>query len=230
VPEEDVMAVYNAVADITDPAVPAYLKGLANGAAADNAYAGLLEFAQTVKAQNSGYASFMPVTKGDAVGVAAKELSEAAYPFLKEIDWKSDLYFQPLPGITTKQALKAVDRAIVMGSKIGPRELKAGAEAHHNAIGSMDANGVTSLEDFTAVNAAIGRMIVSTPTSKVMDVYNAFAGIVKPEVPSKLMSGVNPSDALKAYNALLEFKDVVKAEQATYKAVIVGWSFAGGHR
>merc|ERR1711920_1138822 len=56
--------------------------------------------------------------------------------------------------------------------------------AHHKAITSMDASGVTSLEDFTAVNAAIGRMIVSTPTSKVMDVYNAFAGIVKPEVPS----------------------------------------------
>merc|ERR1712228_295154 len=132
-----------------------------------------------------------------------------------QIDWKSDLYVQPLPGVTTKKALK---------------ELKLGAEAHHKAIMSMDASGLTSLEDFTAVNAAIGRMIVSTPTSKVMDVYNAFASIVKPEVPSKLMSGVNSADAQKAYNALLEFKDVVKAEQAAYKAVTVGWSFAGGAR
>jgi len=230
VPEEDVMAVYNAVADITDPAVPAYLKGLADGPKADAAYSGLLAFANTVKAQNTGYASFISTPKGDAIDVAAKELSEAAYPFLKEIDWKSDLYFQPLPGITAKQALKAVDKAIVMGSKMGPRELKLGAEAHHKAIMSMDASGVTSLEDFTAVNAAIGRMIVSTPTSKVMDVYNAFAGIVKPEVPSKLMSGVNSADAQKAYNALLEFKDVVKAEQAAYKAITVGWSFAGGAR
>merc|ERR1712060_257712 len=201
-------AVYNAVADITDPAVPAYLKSLADGPKADAAYGGLLAFANTVKAQNSGYASFISTPKGDAIDVAAKELSEAAYPFLKEIDWKSDLYFQPLPGITAKQALKAVDKA----------------------IGSIDAGGVTSLEDFTAVNAAMGRMIVSTPTSKVMDVYNAFASIVKPEVPSKLMSGVNSADAQKAYNALLEFKDVVKAEQAAYKAVTVGWSFAGGAR
>merc|ERR1712083_826828 len=202
--------------------------GLADGPKADAAYGGLLAFANTVKAQNTGYASFISTPKGDAIDVAAKELSEAAYPFLKEIDWKSDLYFQPLPGITAKQALKAVDKAFVMGSKMGPRELKLGAEAHHKAIMSMDTSGVTSLEDFTAVNTDIGRMIASTPTSKVMDVYNAFAGIVKPEVPSKLLSGVAVGDANKAYSALLEFKDVVKAAQASYADISPGWSFAGG--
>merc|ERR1712228_567229 len=103
--------------------------------------AGLLEFANVVKASQSGQQAFV-VTPKDEIGAAAKELSEAAYPFLKSIDWKSDLYIQPLPGVTAKQALKAVDKAIV----------------------SMDTSGVTSLEDFTAVNAAIGRMIASTPT------------------------------------------------------------------
>merc|ERR1711985_90873 len=106
-----------------------------------------------------------------------------------------------------------------LGSKMGPKELKLGAEAHHKAIMSMDANGVTSLEDFTAVNAAIGRMIASAPSARVMDTYNAFASIVKPEVPSKLMSGVSSADASAAYKALLEFKDVVKTAQASYASV-----------
>jgi len=222
---DTVMDVYNAVSDITDPAVPAYLKSQVDGAAADRAYAGLLEFAKTVKASQTGQQAFVVPPK-DEIGAAAKELSEAAYPFLKEIDWKSDLYVQPLPGVTTKQALKAVDKAIFLGSKMGPKELKLGAEAHHKAIMSMDASGVTSLEDFTAVNAALGRMIASAPTARVMDTYNAFASIVKPEVPSKLISGVNAGDASKAYSAFLEFKDVVKAAQASYADVSPGWSFA----
>merc|ERR1712019_119333 len=113
---------------------------------------------------------------------------------------------QPLPGVTAKQALKAVDKAIELGSKMGPKELKLGAQAHHKAITSMDASGVTSLEDFTAVNAALGRMIASAPKARVMETYNAFAGIVKPEVPSKLMSGVNPTDAAKAYPFLKEIQ------------------------
>merc|ERR1712217_880912 len=54
--------------------------------------------------------------------------------------------------------------------------LKAGAEAHHKAIGSIDGSGVTSASDYEAVNNAIGHMVASVPTSKVMDVYNAWAG------------------------------------------------------
>merc|ERR1711862_969518 len=51
-------------------------------------------------------------------------------------------------------------------------------------------------------------------TSKVMDVYNAMAGVVgSSPVPNYLYSQVNPQDAQAAYNALLEFKDVVKAAQ-----------------
>merc|ERR1712176_1585902 len=48
-------------------------------------------------------------------GAAAKKLSDASYPFLKSVDWTSDLYIKPLPGVSAKDALKAVDKAIVMG-------------------------------------------------------------------------------------------------------------------
>merc|ERR1712087_622488 len=155
-----------------------------------------------------------------------KKLSDASYPFLKGIDWNSDLYIKPLPGVTAQKALKAVDKTIVMGAAMDGNALKAGAEAHHKAIGSIDGSGVTSLEDFTAVNAAIGRIIESTPTARVMDVYNAWASILSPAVPEKLLSGVSRGDADAAAKAFYEFKDVVKVAQAGYKGgVSVGFSF-----
>merc|ERR1712190_507801 len=120
------------------------------------------------------------VPSGDKIGEAAKKLSDAAYPFLKQIDWTSDLFMKPLPGVSANQALKAVDKAIVLGSAMDGNLLKAAAEAHHKAIGSIDGNGVTSAADFEAVSAALGRAIASAPSSKVMDVYNAFAGITSP--------------------------------------------------
>merc|ERR1719412_3032411 len=89
--------------------------------------------------------------------------------------------------------------------------LQEAAQAHVKAIGSMDAKGVTTQADFEAINAGLGKAIASVPTSTVMDVYNAFSGIVSPDVPKYLMSSVKADDAKAAYSALMEFKDVVKA-------------------
>merc|ERR1712207_50790 len=209
VPESTVMDVYNSVSSITDSGVPAYLKSLASGAEADRAYSGFLEFKDVVKAnQVSSPGPAASVQSGDAIGAAAKKLSDASYPF-----WNSDLYIKPLPGVTAQKALKAVDKTIVMGSKIDGDKLKAAAEAHHKAIGSIDANGVTSAADYEAVNAALGRVVASVPTATVMDVYNAWAGIISPSVPNKLFSGVSPLEANAAAKAFYEFKDVVKAAQ-----------------
>ena len=60
--------------------------------------------------------------------------------------------------------------------------LKAAAEAHHKAIGSIDAKGVTSAADYEAVNVALGRAVASVPTSKVMAGYNTWAGILNAAV------------------------------------------------
>merc|ERR1711981_354136 len=145
--------------------------------------------------------------------MGAKKLADASYPFISSIDWTSDLYTKPLPGASANAVLKAVDKAIVMGSALDGNALKAAAEAHHKAIGSVDAKGVTSAADFEAVNAALGRVIASVPTSKVMDVYNAWAGLLSPAVPNKLFSTVDPLHANAAAKAFYEFKDVVKAAQ-----------------
>merc|ERR1712232_1292608 len=214
VPESTVMDVYNAVSGITDSGVPAYLKSTVNGADAEKAYSAFLEFKDVVKSnQVSSPGPSAPAAGADNIGAAAMKLSDAAYPFLKGVDWTSNLYTKPLPGVSATQALKAVDKAIVLGSAMDGNLLKAAAEAHHKAIGSIDGSGVTSAGDFEAVNAALGRAIASAPTSKVMDVYNAFAGIVKPEVPNKVFSTVNALDAQAAAKAFYEFKDVVKAAQ-----------------
>merc|ERR1712056_110386 len=67
----------------------------------------------------------------------------------------------------------------------------------------------------TAINAAIGRMIASVPESTTMDVYNSVGALVDPKVPGYLMSTVKEADAKAAYNALVEFTSVVKANPIT---------------
>eukprot|EP00439_Symbiodinium_sp_Y106_P009497 s9859_g1.t1 len=89
--------------------------------------------------------------------------------------------------------------------------------AHSKAIANMDAKGVATLADYTAINAAIGHMIASVPASQTMDtmdVYNAFAKFnLGTDVGPYMMSKVNEADAKAAYQALMDFKDVVKASQ-----------------
>ena len=80
-----------------------------------------------------------------------------------EVDWLSDVYLKPLPDTTAPKVMKAIDKMIVMGSQMDGNLLKAAAEAHHKAIGSIDAKGVTSAADYEAVNAAIGRIVASVP-------------------------------------------------------------------
>merc|ERR1712019_323651 len=101
-----------------------------------------------------------------------------------------------------------------MGAAMDGASLKEAANAHVKAIGGMDAKGVLSQSDFSAINTGLGKAIASVPTSKVMDVYNAMAKVTgNTGVINKLYSTVDPADAQAAYNALLEFKDVVKAAQ-----------------
>merc|ERR1712050_105223 len=152
----------------------------------------------------------------DQIGDAAKKLADASYPFAKEVDWKNGIYLQAPGKFQPLEAIKAIDKMIVMGSQADPKLLKAAADAHHKAIGSISgANGVTSKADWEAVNAALGRVFASVPESTVMDVYNAVSDIADPGVPAYLKSLVNGADADRAYSGFLEFKDVVKANQVS---------------
>ncbi|CAL1141008.1 unnamed protein product [Cladocopium goreaui] len=211
VPKAKVMAVYDSVKAITDPGVPAYMKSLVNGPDAEKAYQGFLEFKDVVEKNQVTTASAPAVVpSGDKIGVAAKALSDASYPFIKDIDWLSDIYLKPLPGKTAPETLKAIDKMIVMGAKMDGNLLKAAAEAHHKAIGSIDATGVTSAADYEAVNAAIGRLVASVPKTTVMDVYNSMAGVVDSTVTNNMFSKVNPLDAVAAAKGFYTFKDVVE--------------------
>merc|ERR1712100_780917 len=131
----------------------------------------------------------------------------------KEVDWLSPLYLTPLPGVSTKQALEGVDKMIVMGATMDGKLLKEAAESHHKAIGSVDGKGVTSAGDYEGVVAGLGKLIASVPQSQVMDVYNSFAKILSPTIGNYNFNTVNGADAIAAYKALLQFKDVVKAAQ-----------------
>merc|ERR1712061_281723 len=216
VPESKTMAVYDAFSKVVSKDVPPYLMSTVNEADAKKAYAALMEFKDVVKAHPiTAKVADTPVAlsrKLGAIDGAAAKLSAASYPFIKSVPWDSDVFLKPLPGASPNQVLKAIDKALVMGASMDGKLLKEAAEAHHAALGSMDAKLVTSASDYQAVNAALGKVIASVPTSQVMDVYNAFGKIVSPVVPSNLFSLVTP-DAITAYSELLKFKDVVKAAQ-----------------
>merc|ERR1711976_769972 len=208
------MDVYSSVGALVDSKVPAYLMSTVKEADAKAAYAALVDFAGVVKAHPITASTPASTVSGGSISSAASKLSAAAYPFIKDVDWTSNLFSKPIPGKSPQEVMKAVDKMIVMGAAMDGAALKEAAKAHVKAIEGMDAKGVLSEADFAAINAGLGKAISSVPTSKVMDVYNSMAKVIgNSPVPNYLYSTVNPNDAQAAYNAFLEFKDVVKAAQ-----------------
>merc|ERR1712039_683706 len=104
---------------------------------------------------------------------------------------------------------------IDMGAAMDTKMLKAGAEAHHAAIGGLPPSGLCAEAKLTGILAAIGRMIASVPESKVMGVYDSVGALVDAKVPAYLMSTVKEADAKAAYGALVDFAGVVKAHPIT---------------
>merc|ERR1711978_133637 len=109
-------------------------------------------------------------------------------------------------------AMKAIDKMIVMGATMDGKLLREAAMAHHNALNSMDSKLVTDADSYQKVNA-LGKVIASVPSSQVMDVFNSVGKITSSSVPNKLFSMSAPSEATAAYDAFIQFKDVVKAAQ-----------------
>merc|ERR1711979_41467 len=138
--------------------VPTYLMSTVKEADAKAAYSALMDFKDVVKAHPitaSPAASKVSSDAASKISAAAGKLSSAAYPLLKDVDWSSDLALKPLPGASSQQVLKAIDKALVMGAAMDGAALTEAAEAHHKAIGSIE-----------AINAGLGKAIASVPTSK----------------------------------------------------------------
>merc|ERR1712151_1036231 len=138
----------------------------------------------------------------------------------KEVPWNSGLYSLPAGSADPTGYTKAIATMIDMGAQMDSKLLKAGAEAHASAISGLPASGVCSEAQLTAINAALGRMIASVPESTTMGVYNAVEALVDPKVPAYLMSTVKESDAKAAYEALIDFTKVVKANPITASAPV----------
>jgi len=214
VPESKVMDVYNAFDTVVPQTVPEYMMSRVNADDAKAAYAAFLEFKDVVKAHPIAASAVgipnVPVEKLSKISAAASKLSSASYPFMKDVDWTSDIFTKPLPGADPRSVMKAIDKTLTMGAAMDPKLLKDAAEAHHKGILGVDAKGVLSIEDFNAVNAGIGKLIASVPKALVLDVFNAWSGLAGNIVGANLYAGVNnPGAAIGAYNAFWEFKDVV---------------------
>merc|ERR1712241_664173 len=161
VPESKTMDVYNAFSALVDKGVPPYLMSTVNEADAKAAYAALMGFKDVVKAN--------PITPGvpetpaalagklGSIDSAAAKLTAASYPFMQSVDWSSDLYAKPLPGASPLEVTKAIDKMLVMGASMDGKLLKEAAEAHHKALGGMDAklvSGSVPNKLFSTVNPA----------------------------------------------------------------------------
>merc|ERR1719414_2068200 len=135
VPESTTLDVYKSVSSLVDPKVPAYLMSTVNEADAKAAYQALIDFTKVVKA-NPITPSTPPSTvkAGAALDTAAAKLSAASYPFIKDIDWTSDLFSKPIPGKSAQGAMKAVGKMIVMGAAMDGAALQDAAKAHAKAI------------------------------------------------------------------------------------------------
>merc|ERR1712157_298809 len=101
------------------------------------AYDALIEFTKVVKANPIKPTAVKAVSNG-AIDNAANKLSAAAYPFIKDVDWTSNLFSKPLPGKSPKEVMTAVDKMIVMGSAMDGAALKEAAQAHVKAIEGVD--------------------------------------------------------------------------------------------
>jgi len=217
VPESKTMGVYDSVNALVDPRVPEYLMSKVKEADARAAYDALIEFTEVVKANPitpSTHESTVSSSAASSISEAAHKLGAAAYPFMTGVDWTDDLYVAPIPGKSAQDSLKAVDKMIVMGTKMDGPALQEAAMAHVKAIERMDGKGVLTQEDFNAILAGLGKAISTVPAANVMDVYNEIGSLVgNSAVPRYLFSKQNPIDAMEAYGALMQFKDTVRAYQ-----------------
>merc|ERR1711948_143035 len=139
VPESTTMDVYNSVGALVDPKVPAYLMSTVKEADAKAAYEALIEFTKVVKANPITPSTPASTVLGAPIDAAASKLSAAAYPFMKDVDWTSNLFSKPIPGKSPQEVMKAVDKMIVMGAAMDGAALKEAAKAHVKAIEGMDA-------------------------------------------------------------------------------------------
>merc|ERR1719394_855348 len=202
VPASTVMGVYDEMGKLAGESsgIPANLFQKQNPAEAMAAYSSLMQFKDTVRA-------YQP----DAIGAAAAKLANASYPFIKAVPWNSDEFLLTPGKADAIGWAGAVGKIIDMGASMDGELVKAGCMAHHAAIKGLPADGVCTKAQMTEIYAAIGRMIASVPESKTMGVYDAVSALVDPKVPEYLMSKVSEGNAKAAYEALLKFTEVVKA-------------------
>jgi len=178
------MDVYNSLSNLVNPDFPNYLMSTVDEADAKQTYEAFLKFKDVVKANSINPADATSSVSGGKIDDVAAKLSADAYAFMKDIDWTSNFYLKQPCSVTANNARAAINKALVMCDGIDSKAL-------HDTSRSWKA-------------------IAPVLTSKVMDVCNAFAKITDGGVLNQLYSTMHPQDTIKAYNAFLNFKDVVQ--------------------
>ena len=108
----------------------------------EKAYESFLEFKDVVKAHPiTPCVAATPAalsSKLDAAEAAAAMLATASYPFIKDVDWTSDVYVKPLPGASPFEVTKAIDKTLVVGASKDGKLPQEAAVAQHKALESVE--------------------------------------------------------------------------------------------
>merc|ERR1712194_404407 len=150
----------DAVGKLMDPNVPAFLMSSVKESDARAACNALVDFTQVVKANPisaSTPASSVSGSAASSISAAADKLSAAAYPFIKDIDWTSDLYSKPIPGANPQQVTKAIGKIISMGAAMDGASLKEAANAHVTLLGAWTGEACCLSQISQPSTRALGR-------------------------------------------------------------------------
>jgi len=123
VPEGKTMDVYESLFNLVNTDIPNDLMSTVDEADVKQAYEAFL-ITDAAKANSIIPAADMSSVLGGKIDEAAARLTADVYPFMKNIDWTSKLYLKETGAATAKNALAAVNKALVMCDEMDSRALQ----------------------------------------------------------------------------------------------------------
>merc|ERR1712134_156147 len=109
-----------------------------------------------------------------AIDAAAAKLSAASYPFIKSAPWDSNVYLKPLPGTSPNQAMKAIDKALVMGASMDGKVI---ASVPSSQV--MDVFNAFSNITGSSVPSNMFSMVSPSEATAAYDAFLKFKDVVK---------------------------------------------------
>ena len=147
---------------------------------------------------------------GGLADAAAGGLSDAAYLFIKDVNWTSNLFSKPIPRQSPQEVITPAGKMIAVGAAMDSKLLKAAAvrtiapSRAFTPMGCSHPNRRQSRQPSAAW--------LHPCQSSRLGAFNSVGALVDPQVPAHLTSAVKEAAAKAAYEASIKFAKVVNAD------------------